>query len=177
MIITACAYFAGIANPNYVRHHRAVDCKAPAGADVLMLGCCRRLDLARALWLACCCGARRNSGRLGEVLVTSAQIRAARGLLDWTVRDLAERLLNARQVFDEDGTDSALLLAIEDVTERRDTEREKDELLQQKEDQSFREALRGRVCQGSRARLPQATTRRLRHVRRQLLRTDANAVG
>jgi DNA-binding XRE family transcriptional regulator len=29
--------------------------------------------------------------RLGEVLVTSAQIRAARGLLDWTVRDLAER--------------------------------------------------------------------------------------
>ena len=33
----------------------------------------------------------RNSGRLGEVLVTSAQIRAARGLLDWTVRDLAER--------------------------------------------------------------------------------------
>ena len=42
-------------------------------------------------------------------------------------------LLNARQVFDEDGTGSALLLAIEDVTERRDTEREKDELLQQKE--------------------------------------------
>jgi two-component sensor histidine kinase len=42
-------------------------------------------------------------------------------------------LLNARQVFDEDGTGSALLLAIEDVTERRDTEREKDELLRQKE--------------------------------------------
>ena len=33
----------------------------------------------------------RDSGRPGEVLVTSAQIRAARGLLDWTVRDLAER--------------------------------------------------------------------------------------
>jgi len=32
-----------------------------------------------------------ESGRLGEVLVTSAQTRAARGLLDWTVRDLAER--------------------------------------------------------------------------------------
>jgi hypothetical protein len=31
------------------------------------------------------------TGRPGEVLVTSAQIRAARGLLDWTVRDLAER--------------------------------------------------------------------------------------
>src|SRR6476619_5098402 len=42
-------------------------------------------------------------------------------------------LLNARQVFDEDGASSALLLAIEDVTERRDTEREKDELLRQKE--------------------------------------------
>ena len=33
----------------------------------------------------------RDLGRPGEVLVTSAQIRAARGLLDWTVRDLAER--------------------------------------------------------------------------------------
>jgi DNA-binding XRE family transcriptional regulator len=32
-----------------------------------------------------------SSGRPGEVPVTSAQIRAARGLLDWTVRDLAER--------------------------------------------------------------------------------------
>jgi chemotaxis protein methyltransferase CheR len=42
-------------------------------------------------------------------------------------------LLNARQVFDEDGSAIALLLAIEDVTERRDTEREKDELLRQKE--------------------------------------------
>ena len=42
-------------------------------------------------------------------------------------------LLNARQVFGEDGSTAALLLAIEDVTERRDTEREKDELLRQKE--------------------------------------------
>ena len=42
-------------------------------------------------------------------------------------------LLNARQVFDEDGSTSAPLLAIEDVTQRRDTEREKDELLRQKE--------------------------------------------
>ena len=39
-------------------------------------------------------------------------------------------LLNARQVFDED---AILLLAIEDVTERRNAEREKDELLRQKE--------------------------------------------
>ena len=42
-------------------------------------------------------------------------------------------LLNARQVFDEDGSATALLLAIEDVTERRGSEREKDELLRQKE--------------------------------------------
>jgi PAS domain S-box-containing protein len=42
-------------------------------------------------------------------------------------------LLNARQVLGEDGSSTALLLAIEDVTERRDAEREKDELLRQKE--------------------------------------------
>lgn len=40
-------------------------------------------------------------------------------------------LLNARQVIDEET--SLLLLAIEDVTERRNAEREKDELLRQKE--------------------------------------------
>ena len=32
-----------------------------------------------------------KSGRPGEALVIGAQIRATRGLLDWTVRDLAER--------------------------------------------------------------------------------------
>jgi PAS domain S-box-containing protein len=42
-------------------------------------------------------------------------------------------LLNARQVFDDKQPGSILLLAIEDVTERRDAEREKDELLRQKE--------------------------------------------
>ena len=42
-------------------------------------------------------------------------------------------LLNARRVFGEDGSPSAILLAIEDVTRRREAEREKDELLQQKE--------------------------------------------
>jgi two-component sensor histidine kinase len=42
-------------------------------------------------------------------------------------------LLNARQVFDEAHPDSTLLLAIEDVTQRRDAEHEKDELLRQKE--------------------------------------------
>lgn len=42
-------------------------------------------------------------------------------------------LLNARRVFGEDGSASAILLAIEDVTRRREVDREKDELLQQKE--------------------------------------------
>ena len=43
-------------------------------------------------------------------------------------------LLNARQIFEEEHTDSTLLLlAIEDITQRRDAEREKDELLRQKE--------------------------------------------
>jgi PAS domain S-box-containing protein len=43
-------------------------------------------------------------------------------------------LLNARQVFEEEYPDSTLLLlAIEDITQRRDAEREKDELLRQKE--------------------------------------------
>ncbi|MDO8432481.1 MAG: histidine kinase dimerization/phosphoacceptor domain -containing protein [Candidatus Binatus sp.] len=42
-------------------------------------------------------------------------------------------LLNARQVFDEEHPDSALLLAIEDITERHAAEREKDELLREKE--------------------------------------------
>ena len=41
-------------------------------------------------------------------------------------------LLNARRVFDEDGSASAILLAIEDVTRRREADREKDELLQAK---------------------------------------------
>jgi len=42
-------------------------------------------------------------------------------------------LLNARQVFDEAHPDSTLLLAFQDVTQRRDAEHEKDELLRQKE--------------------------------------------
>ena len=42
-------------------------------------------------------------------------------------------LLNARRVFNEDGAASAILLAIEDITRRREAEREKDDLLQQKE--------------------------------------------
>ena len=42
-------------------------------------------------------------------------------------------LLNARQVFDEAHSGSTLLMAIDDITERRDAECEKDALLRQKE--------------------------------------------
>ena len=42
-------------------------------------------------------------------------------------------MLNARKVFYEGNNSTSLLLAIEDVTERRALEREKDELLQQKD--------------------------------------------
>ena len=41
--------------------------------------------------------------------------------------------LNARQVVYKEGAESTILLGIEDVTERRALEREKDELLRQKE--------------------------------------------
>ena len=41
-------------------------------------------------------------------------------------------LLNARRVFDENGSASAILLAIEDVTRRREADREKDDLLRGK---------------------------------------------
>jgi chemotaxis protein methyltransferase CheR len=41
--------------------------------------------------------------------------------------------LNARQVFYEGGADTTILLGMEDITDRRNLEREKDELLQQKE--------------------------------------------
>ena len=42
-------------------------------------------------------------------------------------------LLDARRVFDEDGAASAILLAIEDITRRREADQEKDDLLQAKE--------------------------------------------
>jgi len=49
--------------------------------------------------------------------------------------DLGHRTmcLSARQVFYEEGADTTILLGMEDVTERRALEREKDELLQQKD--------------------------------------------
>ena len=56
----------------------------------------------------------------------------------------ARLLLNARQVFDEANPNSAILLAIEDVTHRRAAEREKDELLREKE--MLLEEMRHRVA-------------------------------
>ena len=53
-------------------------------------------------------------------------------------------LLNARQVFDEANPNSALLLAIEDVTGRRSAEREKDDLLREKD--MLLEEMRHRVA-------------------------------
>jgi chemotaxis protein methyltransferase CheR len=41
--------------------------------------------------------------------------------------------LNARQVFSDEGANTTILLGMEDITERRILEREKDELLKQKE--------------------------------------------
>jgi ribosome-binding protein aMBF1 (putative translation factor) len=48
------------------------------------------LALQAGVLLLSAIGACGLIGR-AEVVVTSAQIRAARGLLEWTVRDLAER--------------------------------------------------------------------------------------
>jgi PAS domain S-box-containing protein len=53
-------------------------------------------------------------------------------------------LLNAREVFDEANPNTALLLAIEDVTRRRSAEREKDDLLREKE--MLLEEMRHRVA-------------------------------
>ena len=53
-------------------------------------------------------------------------------------------LLNAREVFDEANPNTALLLAIEDVTGRRVAEREKDDLLREKE--MLLEEMRHRVA-------------------------------
>jgi chemotaxis protein methyltransferase CheR len=53
-------------------------------------------------------------------------------------------LLNARQVFDEANPSSALLLAMEDITGRRAAEREKDDLLREKE--MLLEEMRHRVA-------------------------------
>jgi two-component sensor histidine kinase len=73
-----------------------------------------------------------NSKRWTTPRSITASDEAASGL-SWGGFLSPRLLLNARQVLGEDGSSTALLLAIEDVTQRRDAEREKDELLRQKE--------------------------------------------
>ncbi|CAN5312219.1 histidine kinase dimerization/phosphoacceptor domain -containing protein [soil metagenome] len=63
---------------------------------------------------------------------------------DFAVAGRRTLLLNARQVFDEGNPDTAILLAIEDVTARRATEHEKDGLLREKE--MLLEEMRHRVA-------------------------------
>ena len=55
--------------------------------------------------------------------------------VEYVFPDLGHRTmcLNAREVFSEGSADTTILLGIEDITERRMLEREKDELLRQKD--------------------------------------------
>jgi PAS domain S-box-containing protein len=70
---------------------------------------------------------------LEEIIPQHRTIEAYEVEHDFPMIGRRTMLLNARQVFDEERPDSTLLLAIEDITQRRDAEREKDELLSQKE--------------------------------------------
>jgi PAS domain S-box-containing protein len=70
---------------------------------------------------------------LEEILPRHTAMEAYEVEHDFT--DIGRRvmLLNAREVFNQDSTHALILLAIEDVTERRSAEQEMAELLQQKE--------------------------------------------
>ena len=81
---------------------------------------------------------------LEEVIPRQRTIEAYEIEYEFAPGDRRTLLLNARQVFDEANPNSALLLAIEDVTQRRAVEREKDELLHEKE--LLMEEMRHRVA-------------------------------
>jgi two-component sensor histidine kinase len=70
---------------------------------------------------------------LGEIIPQHRTIEAYEIEHEFPALGRRIMLLNARQVFDEQHPDQTILLAIEDVTLRRDAEREKDELLRQKD--------------------------------------------
>ncbi|MEJ0097295.1 MAG: histidine kinase dimerization/phosphoacceptor domain -containing protein [Bauldia sp.] len=70
---------------------------------------------------------------LEEVIPRQRTVEAYEIEHDFALVGRRTLLLNARAVFDEDHPNSALLLAIEDVTARRAAEREKDALLREKE--------------------------------------------
>src|SRR5437763_9628869 len=71
--------------------------------------------------------------RLGKIIPDHATIEGFEVEHDFPTLGQRTMLLNARKVFYEGNGSTSLLVAIEDVTERRALEREKDELLRQKD--------------------------------------------
>ena len=71
--------------------------------------------------------------RLGKIIPDHATIEGFEVEHDFPTLGRRTMLLNARKVFYEGNGSTRLLVAIEDVTERRALEREKDELLRQKD--------------------------------------------
>jgi two-component sensor histidine kinase len=71
--------------------------------------------------------------RLGKIIPEHATIEGFEVEHDFPTIGRHTMLLNARMVFYEGNNSTSLLVAIEDVTERRALEREKDELLRQKD--------------------------------------------
>jgi len=70
---------------------------------------------------------------LGDVLSNDMIVEAYQLAVDFPIVGRRTMLLNARQVLDEDGTDAALLIGLEDVTLQRATEALKDGLRRQHE--------------------------------------------
>jgi two-component sensor histidine kinase len=71
--------------------------------------------------------------RLAEVIPNHTTIEEFEVEHDFPTLGRRTMLLNARKIFYEGNNSTSLLVAIEDVTERRALEREKDELLRQKD--------------------------------------------
>jgi chemotaxis protein methyltransferase CheR len=70
---------------------------------------------------------------LGDVIAGDMIVEAYQLAVDFPIVGRRTMLLNARQVLDEDGTDAALLIGLEDVTLQRATEALKDGLRRQHE--------------------------------------------
>src|SRR5881227_1447818 len=70
---------------------------------------------------------------LGKIIPEHATIEGFEVEHDFPTLGQRTMLLNARKVFYEGNNSTSLLVAIEDITERRALEREKDELLRQKD--------------------------------------------
>src|SRR5207302_7055778 len=72
--------------------------------------------------------------RLGRIIPEHATIEGFEVEHDFPTIGRRTMLLNARKVFYEGNNSTSLLVAIEDVTERRTLEREKDEFLREKDE-------------------------------------------